>query len=136
MLLEGKWWHGIQGYVQMWGPWRLLTAQLLKFSPGPDLTDSHGTTIDHDLHRLRRKPMEPYFSRAGVSRIEPVLQSLVQAMVARLDELRGSGNIVRLDHVFSAFSGDVITAICIGNGEGASLRHPMFDPEWYVTSWS
>ena len=31
---------------------------------------------------------------------------------ARLDTLRGSKSVIRLDHVFSAFAGDVIGRIC------------------------
>lgn len=74
--------------------------------------------------------MEPYFSRAGISRIEPVLKRIVQTLVDRLDQYRGSGNVISLDCLFSAFSGDVITAICVGDGDATSLRHPSFDPEW------
>ena len=92
--------------------------------------DSHGTTIHHDIHRHRRKPMEPYFSRKGVVRMEPVLKGLITTMVHRLDSFRGTGSVVRLDHVFSAFSSDVITAICVGHNESTSLKHSNFDPEW------
>ncbi|KAH8746389.1 cytochrome P450 [Diaporthe sp. PMI_573] len=98
---------------------------------GMDFKDSHGTTIYHDIHRLRRKPMEPYFSRKGVFRMEPVLKRLITTMVHRLDSFRGTGSVVRLDHVFSAFSSDVITAICVGYNESTSLKHSNFDPQWY-----
>ncbi|KAI6351153.1 hypothetical protein MCOR25_010105 [Pyricularia grisea] len=101
---------------------------------GMEFKDSHGTTVEHDHHRLRRKPMEPYFSRAGISRIEPVLKRIVQTLVDRLDQYKGSGNVISLDCLFSAFSGDVITAICVGDGDATSLRHPSFDPEWILMS--
>lgn len=87
-------------------------------------------TVGHDHHRLRRKPMEPFFSRSGVSRIEPLLHDLILTLVGRLDEFRGTGKIVRLDHVFSAMAGDVVSAICIENPQVSFLRDPEFNPRW------
>ena len=30
-------------------------------------------TLDHDKHRMRREPWNPYFSKQSVSRIQPLL---------------------------------------------------------------
>lgn len=95
-----------------------------------NLAGSHFLTVSHDLHRRRRKPLEPFFSRLGVSRLEPMIGQVVEKLVARLNVLEGSNAIIRLDHAFSAFSGDVIGRIC-QEDEAEFLDDPEFAPEWY-----
>ena len=69
-------------------------------------------TISHDLHRRRRKPLEPYFSRMGVTRLEPTLAELLGKLTRRLENLKGTGVVLRMEHVFAAFSADVIGRLC------------------------
>jgi cytochrome P450 len=90
----------------------------------------HGLTVDHDLHRRRRKPLEPLFSRQGVTRIEPMLAELVVTLFGRLQECKGTGRVVRLDHAFSALAGDVISGVCVDNPQMSLLRDPNFSPHW------
>ncbi|KAL2051590.1 hypothetical protein ABVK25_008252 [Lepraria finkii] len=87
------------------------------FCKGIDLDGSHVLTVDHDLHRKRRKPLEPFFSRLGVLRLEPIIIQLVEKFVARLEALKGSNTIIRLDHAFSALSGDVVGKLCCEDKE-------------------
>jgi cytochrome P450 len=98
----------------------------------PKLTikGSHGMTVDHDLHRRRRKPMEPFFSRQGVTRMEPKISELVITLAGRLQEYRGTGKVIRLDHAFSALAGDVINNICINDPPTSFLHDPDFNPHW------
>lgn len=49
----------------------------------------------------------------------------------RLVKLKGTGMIVRLDHAFSAFSGDIIGAIC-WEKQDRFLDDPDFSPDWSV----
>lgn len=88
-------------------------------------------TVDHDLHRLRRKPLEPYFARQGVLRVEEKLEDLIVTLAGRLFEVKGTGKVIRLDHVFAALAGDVVSAICVEDPGIQMLRHPDFNPEWY-----
>lgn len=74
--------------------------------------------------------MEPFFSRFGVARLEPRLQELVVTLVQRLEEYRGTGKVVRLDHVFTAMAGDVVNVACVVNPTISFLRHPEFNPHW------
>ena len=98
-----------------------------------NLAGSHLLTIGHDLHRKRRKPLEPFFSRLGVSRLEPMIVQVVEKLVSRLKALEGSNAIIRLDHAFSAFSGDIIGRIC-WEDEAEFLDDPRFAPEWYASN--
>ena len=88
-------------------------------------------TVDHDHHRARRQPMERFFSKQGIARIEPHLVYLIRILVSRFQELRGTGTVVRLDHVFAALAGDVIMGVCIENPPEPYLLHPTFNPDWH-----
>lgn len=97
------------------------------------LIGSHLLTVDHDLHRKRRKPLEPFFSRLGISRLEPTIAQVVEKLDAHLKTLEGTNTVIRLDHAFSAFSGDIIRKIC-WKDEGDFLNDPNFSPEWYAAT--
>lgn len=65
-----------------------------------------------------RKPLEPFFSRLGVSQLQPVLAEVVEKFVGRMEALKGSNSVIRLDH---AFSGDVIGMICWEDKKNSSM---------------
>ncbi|CAN8097128.1 unnamed protein product [Discula destructiva] len=104
------------------------------FCKGIDFDGSHLLTTDHDLHRQRRKPLEPFFSRMGVTRLQPMLAEVSLHLEQRLRALKGQHKVIRLDHAFSAFSGDIIGRICLDSGEAKEdgfLDDPDFAPDWY-----
>jgi cytochrome P450 len=86
-------------------------------------------TENHELHRRRRKPLEPFFSRMGIDKMEPMIIEEAKLRNDRLMELKGSGNVVRLDHVSTAFAGDVIGRIC-SESPPDMMNHPGFGKEW------
>ncbi|KAI0436177.1 putative cytochrome P450 [Xylaria telfairii] len=69
----------------------------------------------HELHRRHRKPVEPYFSRLGITKLEPFTNGAVEKLIARFESFRGTGRVVRLDHAMMAFSFDIISYVCIDN---------------------
>lgn len=90
---------------------------------------SHFLTTDHDLHRQRRKPLEPFFSRLGITRLEPTIAEVVGKLVGRFEALKGTRTVIRLDHAFTAFSGDIIGELCCENRK-SFLDDPNFAPQW------
>lgn len=94
---------------------------------------SHFLTTEHDMHRRRRKPLEPFFSRSGVSKLEPMVHDLVTRLVARFEALKGTRTVIRVDHAFSAFSGDVVGRVCCEDSSDF-LADPNFAPQWYVNA--
>jgi hypothetical protein len=74
--------------------------------------------------------MEPFFSHQGVTRIESMLGGLVTKLVMRLQEYKGTGKVIRLDHALSAFAGDVISGICADNKTMSFLGDTDFAPQW------
>ncbi|TVY39771.1 Cytochrome P450 monooxygenase [Lachnellula occidentalis] len=86
---------------------------------------------DHDAHRRRRKPLEPYFSRKGVMELEKsTLHPTVRKLEKRFDAVKGTGTVVRLDYAFTAYTGDVIGKVCCEDRE-EFLEDPDFAPYWY-----
>jgi cytochrome P450 len=61
-------------------------------------------TVDHNLHRARRAPMNPFFSIASVRRLQPMIEERVQTFLRRLNELKGTGEVLRMPVVVNAFS--------------------------------
>ena len=96
-----------------------------------DFEGSHLATIGHDLHRKRRKPLDPYFSKQGVTKLEPMVAELCEKLiVGRFGSLNGTGKVVRLDHAFTAFSGDVINRLCIDDPPNL-VDDRDFAPAWF-----
>lgn len=58
-----------------------------------------------------------------------MLAEVAEKLANRLKRLKGTHSIVRLDHAFSAFSGDIMGRICWGKRE-EFLDDPNFAPEW------
>lgn len=109
---------------------RRRTDNYHSFIKGIDFDGSHLLTTSHDLHRRRRKPLEPFFSHLGITRLWPILAEVVEKFAGRLEALKGTESVVRLDHACSAFSGDVIRQIC-WDDKAKFLDDPNFAPEWY-----
>lgn len=96
-----------------------------------DFEGSHLATVAHDLHRQRRKPLDPYFSRAGVNKLEYLVADLTEKLIVkRFESLKGTNAIVRLDHAFTAYSGDIISALCIDDPPSFT-DEPDFSPGWF-----
>ncbi|KAF2735645.1 cytochrome P450 [Polyplosphaeria fusca] len=103
------------------------------FCKGIDFDGSHLLTTDHGLHRRRRKPLEPFFSRMGIQKLQMMLAAVALKLESRFRALEGTGKVIRLDHAFSAFSGDIIGRICLGREDTGNefLDDENFAPDWY-----
>lgn len=89
-------------------------------------------TVDHDLHRLRRASLAPFFSKASVQTLEPAVQSVVDRMSSRFRALRGSSTVVNLLDVYSSLAGDVIGQYAFAKSYGF-METPDFAPHWHTT---
>lgn len=96
-----------------------------------DFSGAHLATVGHELHRKRRAPLDPYFSKVGISKLEPMLWALTDKLIVeRFGSFQGTGKEVRLDHAFTAYSGDVIYSLCIDNPPNL-VDDPEFAPWWF-----
>ena len=93
--------------------------------------DSTVSTLSHDLHRNRRAAFNPYFSKASIRRLEPVITKTLDILLRRLEVSANSGEVVPLDIAFKAVASDVVTLYCFGESTNFLLREdynsPFFD---------
>lgn len=71
-------------------------------------------TADHTLHKSRRQPLNPFFSKAKVSSHQDVIARRVQALFDRLSGFAASGETVDLGAAISAYVRDVINEFLFG----------------------
>ena len=86
-------------------------------------------TEDHDLHRIRRSAVAPFFSRASVSQLEPSVQANIDKLISRLQNLQATGEPVNLVNMFIALTADIITNYAFASPFGF-LDTPDFAPYW------
>lgn len=89
--------------------------------------------MPHDLHRQRRKHLESFFSRQGVTRIEDIIAGEARHLDERLTNLAGTGTVIRIDHAFTALTGDLIAHVACGQRPGL-IDDAEFSPGWCVVS--
>jgi cytochrome P450 len=87
------------------------------------------TTIDHDHHRLRRAPLNSFFSKRSVVRLEPVIRENIDKLFNRFDGDRTAQSVIRLDVAFIALTTDIITHYSYGHSYNY-LDEPDYKLEW------
>ena len=92
-------------------------------------TSTFGTD-SHEIHRNRRAAVAPYFSKASVYQLEPIIQSIVDKLESRLTAIKGTGTVLNLIDVFTSLTADVIVQYTFAKPYGF-MDSPDFDPHWY-----
>ncbi|KAL8927926.1 MAG: hypothetical protein Q9172_001152, partial [Xanthocarpia lactea] len=87
-------------------------------------------TVGHELHRIRRAALAPFFSTQAVQRLEPCVQSVIDKLISRLHELQGTGKVVDILHVYCALTLDIISEYSFARAYGA-LDRDDFGKTWY-----
>lgn len=87
-------------------------------------------TIGHELHRIRRGAVAPFFSKALVQQFEPSVQMMVDKLISRLESLKSSGNIINLINVYPCLTSDIICQYAFASPYGY-LDMPEFAPLWH-----
>ena len=97
---------------------------------GPS-TAAH-STIDQDIHRMRRSAFAPFFSKQSVRRLEPLIQSSVNKLCSKLKNRQSTEDSVNILHAYSALTADIITTYCFTKLYDL-LDLPTFGRELYST---
>lgn len=87
-------------------------------------------TESHELHRIRRGIFAHYLSKATLYRLEPGIQSVVDKLISRFKELKGSGRNVNLLDVYGCLTGDIIGQYAFAKTYNL-LDDPDFSPYWH-----
>ena len=62
-------------------------------------------------------------------RLQPLLAEMVRKLEKRFEGVRGSDQVIRLDHAYFALSADIVGKLCWAEKED-SLDDPEFGVEW------
>ena len=84
----------------------------------------------HELHRARAATLAPFFSKASVYQLEPIVQTVVDQLMARLHALRGTSSNVNMIDAFSCMTADVISEYAFARSFGF-IHDPDFSPHWH-----
>jgi cytochrome P450 len=79
------------------------------------------STIDHDLHRIRRGPVAKFFSRGMIARLEGEIHELVQTLCDKLLAENGRSQF-DIAHAYSCFTSDAISSYSFGEAFGLLSR--------------
>jgi cytochrome P450 len=72
-----------------------------------------GGTADHDLHRVRRSALAPFFSKASTRKLQHIIDGRVQSLVASFQRREG-GEPFEIKHAFAALTnGELYAATSI-----------------------
>ena len=86
-------------------------------------------TLSHDLHRVRRAAVSPYFSKKSVYALEPSIKAVVDRLCSRLTDARDSHEPVNLSYAYTALTVDIITNYAFGQPYGF-MQDPDFRPQF------
>ncbi|KAK2834957.1 hypothetical protein FQN49_006745 [Arthroderma sp. PD_2] len=67
------------------------------------------STASHDLHRLRRSALNPFFSKASVVKLEPIIVDTVQKLCRKIEMHAGSGTPITISSAFFGMTTDIIS---------------------------
>ena len=74
-------------------------------------------TLDHDKHRQRREPWNPFFSKQSVSRLQQLLiQAVVDKLCIKLAEYQAASKPVVMTHAFACVTTDIISEYSFPQG--------------------
>jgi hypothetical protein len=75
-------------------------------------SDAAFGTTNHDLHRVRRKAQQGYFTQDAVAQFDPQLRNITSKLSSQLEEFRGTQKPVSLSNAFRFLATDVVTVCC------------------------
>lgn len=94
-------------------------------SPG-----SIASTVPYQLHRARRAPLAPFFSKRGIDNLENIIRQKVDQLTRGIEEgYMNRGRILPVGVAFTALTLDVISDYCFGQS-WRCLSAENFAPEW------
>jgi cytochrome P450 len=100
-----------------------------KLTPnGLAMTGAAIGTIPHDLHRNRRAPLNPYFSKQSIQRLEPILQRTLKKVLGRLAQNAKSGEPLGMQLLYAATTSDIISDYCFGQSSNNLDREDLNEP--------
>ncbi|KAJ6002330.1 cytochrome P450 [Penicillium canescens] len=89
-------------------------------------------SVDYRCHRMRRQPMNPFFSQQRIRRLEPMLRGMVDKLCIGMRAWKDRPAPLHVYHAFNAFTTDVVVEYTMGESFHY-LDDPDFSPQWSKT---
>jgi cytochrome P450 len=102
------------------------------FTAGGGSPHSIFETNAHDLHRLRRGALNPFFSKRSIVSVEPIIHDKVSRLCALFRQQLLSQRPVELRQAFSSLTLDIISNYCFGESWNC-LENDKLAKEWKTT---
>ena len=102
------------------------------FVKSPDSDNATGFTVNHDLHRLRRDALAPFFSKRNVANLDVRIKAKIERFCQRLDEHVDWKKPINLTVASLALTMDILTDYAFAEDFGL-LRQEDFNVRWKDT---
>lgn len=89
-------------------------------------------SVDHRHHRIRRQPMNPFFSQQRIRELEPMLREMVGKLCKGMRNWKERQIPLQIYHAFNAYTTDVVVEYSMGESFHY-LDDPEFTPQWSKT---
>lgn len=86
-------------------------------------------TASREIHRMRRTPLAPFFSKRAVNDLEPILHEKVERLCSGIRGFMQRREPLNVGVAFTALTLDVITDYCFRKSWNC-LSKPDFSPQW------
>lgn len=96
---------------------------------GNNSVGSVASSVEHDIHRIRRSAINPYFSKAAISQLGYQVWEAFELMQAKLTERAEVGQVVNLGAALGAVTMDVVTRYVYGESWNV-LQTPDLGVRW------
>ncbi|MCJ1358190.1 MAG: hypothetical protein MMC33_008189 [Icmadophila ericetorum] len=97
------------------------------YGPQFGTPDSVFGTAAHDIHRMRRGALNQYFSKASVTKLEPIIKQVVDKLCDKLELHAGTGKPIILSMAISCMTADIVTEYSFARSYNL-LDSPTFEP--------
>ncbi|KAI1761930.1 cytochrome P450 [Hypoxylon sp. FL1150] len=102
-----------------------------KYAWAVDAFAAHGATLftpNHDLHKARRQPLSPFFSKAKVASHQEIILEHLEKLCNRLTAFATSQQTVNLGAAITAFSRDVANDFVLRKSYNSLEREDFDEP--------
>ncbi|KAF1982274.1 cytochrome P450 [Aulographum hederae CBS 113979] len=84
------------------------------------------STVEHDLHRMRRKALSPMFSVKRITEFETMIREKTDRLCSKLTEYQRDGRVLPMDRAWMALTTDIITEYAFAKSYD-QLESPNFE---------
>lgn len=75
------------------------------------IPDSAFASVKHEVHRMRRNALNPFFSKAKVRSLQPLIEQVAHNLVSRFEGFKESGDHFKLSLAYAALTNGSYLAI-------------------------